>query len=81
LHKKRKPDKVRLPQKPLISNELKPRKKIYFFFLAAFFLVAFLAAFLAAFFLVAMCESPPSGWVRLERATRKNVKKFGDGRK
>jgi hypothetical protein len=51
----------------LISTELKPRKN-YFFFLAAFFAAffgAFLAAFVAAFFLVAMCGSPPSGWVQI----------------
>jgi hypothetical protein len=54
--------------KRMISTELKSRKN-YFFFLAAFltaFFAAFFGAFLAAFFLVAMCGSPPSGWVQIK---------------
>jgi hypothetical protein len=67
----------------LISTELKPGKN-YFFFLAAFFAAffgAFLAAFLAAFFLVAMCGSPPSGWVQIRNVEQNKTGKWKNGKK
>jgi hypothetical protein len=87
--KKRKPGRTGLPRNYLISNEFEIRKSYFlaaflatFFvaFFAAFFtaflttfLVAFLAAFLATFFLVAMCESPPSGWVQFKKGMGERI--------
>jgi hypothetical protein len=61
----------------LISTELKSKKN-YFFFFAAFltaFFAAFFGAFLAAFFLVAMCGSPPSGWVQIRNVEQNKLEK------